>query len=182
MPDFNYSKLKETKVKSKIIHRGVVGFNIDTVRLINGKTATREFMVHPGASAVLPVIDGKVVLVEQYRYPVGSVMLEIPAGKKEKGQTPLSCAKAELEQETGFKAAKFKKLLSFNPASAFSDEVLHIFLATGLKPGKKHLDSDEFLNVKTLPLQTAYKYVKAGKIRDSKTIIALLLYKAYGGR
>ena len=175
----HYSKLIETKISSKPIFRGVVGMNIDTVRLINGKTATREYMVHPGASAVLPIIGDKVVLVEQYRYPVKTLTLELPAGKLKPCQKPLACAKAELAEETGYSAAKIKKLLAFHPAGAFSDEVLHIYIATGLKPGKTRPDDDEFLNTRIIPLKQAYKMITQGKITDSKTIIALLYYRAF---
>ena len=175
----HYSKLIETKIKSRAVHRGVVGMNIDTVRLINGKTATREYLVHPGASAVLPLVGDRVVLVEQYRYPAGKVLLEAPAGKMKKGQSPLACAKAELAEETGYRAAKIKKLISFYPAAAFSDEVLHVFIASGLKAGKTATDDDEFLNIKTVPLKTAYKMIERGEIRDAKTIIALLYYKSF---
>ncbi len=174
----HYSKLVEKKIKSKKIYRGVTGFNVDTVRLVNGKTSFREYMLHPGASAVLAFIDGKVLFVEQYRYPVKKVTLELPAGKMKKGQSPLACARAELEEETGYKAGKIKKLLSFNTSVAFSDEVLHIYLAENLKRGKMHLDADEFVNVKLIDYEKALKMVKSGKITDSKTIIALLYYKA----
>lgn len=174
----HYSKLVEKKIKSKKIYRGVTGFNVDTVRLVNGKTSFREYMLHPGASAVLAFIDGKVLFVEQYRYPVKKVTLELPAGKMKKGQNPLACARAELEEETGYKAGKIKKLLSFNTSVAFSDEVLHIYLAENLKRGKMHLDADEFVNVKLIDYEKALKMVKSGKITDSKTIIALLYYKA----
>ena len=174
----HYSKLVEKKIKSKKIYRGVTGFNVDTVRLVNGKTSFREYMLHPGASAVLAFIDGKVLFVEQYRYPVKKVTLELPAGKMKKGQSPLACARAELEEETGYKAGKIKKLLSFNTSVAFSDEVLHIYLAENLKRGKMHLDADEFVNVKLIDYEKALKMVKSGKITDSKTIIALLYYRA----
>ena len=174
----HYSKLVEKKIKSKKIYRGVTGFNVDTVRLVNGKTSFREYMLHPGASAVLAFIEGKVLFVEQYRYPVKKVTLELPAGKMKKGQSPLACARAELEEETGYKAGKIKKLLSFNTSVAFSDEVLHIYLAENLKRGKMHLDADEFVNVKLIDYEKALKMVKSGKITDSKTIIALLYYKA----
>lgn len=175
----HYSKLSERKISSKAIFRGVVGLNIDTVRLVNGKTATREYMVHPGASAVLAVEAGQVTLVQQYRYPVRALTLELPAGKLKKGQSPLACARAELAEETGLRAVKFKKLISFHPASAFSDEVLHLFLATGLKPGAQNPDEDEFLNVIKMPLERAYKMIASGKITDAKTIIALLYYKNF---
>ncbi len=177
----HYSKLVEKKIKSRSVYRGVTGFNVDTVKLINGKTDTREYMLHPGASAVLTFVDGKVLLVEQYRYPIKKVTLEIPAGKMKKGQSPLACAKAELEEETGYKAGKLKKLLSFNTSVAFADEVLHIYLAEKLTEGKRHLDEDEFVNIKLVDFDKALKMVKSGKITDSKTVIALLYYKAFLG-
>lgn len=172
-----YKALKETKLLSVPVWRGVLNFNVDNVRLINGKTANREYIDHPGASAVLAVMDGKILLVQQYRYPVKEVTWELPAGKIEKGQTPLTCAKAELEQETGYKAGKMKKLLSFFPAAAFSNEELHIFVTEELKKGKINRDQDEFLNVKSFPLEEAFKMVRQGKIKDSKTLIALYIYQ-----
>ena len=175
----HYSKLLEKKVNSKTVYEGVVNFKIDTVRLINGTLSKREYMQHPGASAVLAVENGKVLFVEQYRYPVKKVMLEIPAGKLKPRQTPLACAKAELKEETGYTAKTIKKFLTFNTSAAFADEDLHIFLASGLKAGERHLDEDEFVNVKWIPFTTALKMVKAGKITDSKTIIALLYYKTF---
>lgn len=175
----HYNKLLERKVSSKTIYNGVVGFKVDTVRLINGALSKREYMQHPGASAVLAVENGKVLFVEQYRYPVKRVMLEIPAGKLKPRQTPLACAKAELKEETGYSAKSIKRFLTFNTSAAFADENLHIFYASGLKTGKRHLDDDEFVNVKWLPLPRVYKMIKNGEITDSKTIIALLYYKAF---
>ena len=175
----HYSKLLEKKVNSKTIYEGVVNFKVDTVRLINGAVSKREYLQHPGASAVLVVENGKVLFVEQYRYPVKKVMLEIPAGKLKPRQTSLACAKAELQEETGYIAKTIKKLLTFNTSAAFADENLHIFYASGLKKGKTHLDEDEFLNVKWLSLDKAFNMVKSGEIMDSKTIIALLYYKAF---
>lgn len=175
----HYSKLVEKKIKSRSVYRGVTGFNVDTVKLINGKTASREYMLHPGAAAVLAFLDGKILFVEQYRYPVKKVTLEIPAGKMKKGQSPLACAKAELEEETGYKAGKLKKLLSFNTSVAFADEVLHIYFTDTLTKGIRHLDEDEFVNIKLIDFEKALKMVKTGKITDSKTVIALLYYKAF---
>ncbi len=175
----HYSKLLERKVNSKTIYEGVVNFKVDTVRLINGAVSKREYMQHPGASAVLAVENGKILFVEQYRYPVKKVMLEIPAGKLKPRQTPLSCAKAELKEETGYTAKIVKKILTFNTSAAFADENLHIFYAYGLKPGKMHLDEDEFVNVKWLSLERALKMIKTGEITDSKTIIAILYYKVF---
>ena len=173
----HYSKLKEKKVCSLEIYKGVVGFNKDTVELPNGKTASRVYLAHRGASAIVPVEDGQVYLVQQYRYPIGRITWEIPAGKREIGQTPLCCAKAELKQETGLQAAHWKKLTVFNPSNAFSTEFLHIYLAEGLTRGKGCLDEDEFINVKKFPLDKVCRWVETGKIQDAKTIIGLLLYR-----
>ena len=175
----HYSKLLERKVNSKTIYEGVVNFKVDTVRLINGAISKREYMQHPGASAVLAVENGKVLFVEQYRYPVKKIILEIPAGKLKPRQTPLACAKAELKEETGYTAKTIKKILTFNTSAAFADENLHIFYASGLKPGNPHLDEDEFVNVKWISFDKVFKMIKKGKITDSKTIIALLFYKSF---
>ena len=175
----HYSKLLEKKVNSKTIYEGIVNFKVDMVRLINGTVSKREYMQHPGASAVLAVEKDKVLFVEQYRYPVKKVMLEIPAGKLKPRQTPLSCAKAELKEETGYTAKNIKKILTFNTSAAFADENLHIFYASGLKAGKRCLDADEFVNVKWLSLPRVFKMIKKGEITDSKTLIALLFYKAF---
>ena len=176
----HYSKLKETKVSSETLYKGIVGFTKDTVRLINGRETTRVYLAHQGASAVLPLADdGQVYLVQQYRYPVGRTTWELPAGKRETYQNPLSCAKAELEQEAGLRAAKWRKMTVFNPSNAFSTEYLHIYLATGLKRVNGCPDEDEFLNVKKFPLPKLYAMIKTGKIQDAKTIIALLMYKSF---
>lgn len=175
----HYSKLKETKVSSQTLYSGVVGFNKDVVTLPNGKQSSRVYLAHRGASAVLPLTqDGQIYLVQQYRYPIGRTTWEIPAGKREEGQTPLSCAKAELAQETGLRASKWTKLAVFNPSNAFSTEYLHIYLAENLRRGKDCPDEDEFLNVKKFPLEKAYDLIFKGKIQDAKTMIGLLMYRA----
>lgn len=174
----HYSKLKETKLSGRQIYKGVVGFNKDTVRLPNGKQASRVYLAHRGASAVVPVENGAVYLVRQYRYPIGRSTWEIPAGKREEGQTPLACAKAELKQETGLRAAHWRKLTVFNPSNAFSTEFLHLYVAQGLSRGAACPDEDEFINVKKFPLATVYRWIESGKIQDAKTIIGLLLYRA----
>ena len=176
----HYSKLKETKVSSTTLYKGVLGVKLDTVRLINGHTATRLYFDHRGACGILPVEDGQVYLVQQYRYPVGQVTWEIPAGKREKGQSFLACAKAELKQETGLRAKKLKEVLMFHPSNAFSNEELHLYVATGLSRGKDAPDEDEFINLKKLPFEKAYRLVEQGKIADAKTIIMLQWYKLHG--
>ena len=174
---FHYSKLKETKVSERTLYRGVLGVKLDTVRLMNGRTATRLYYDHLGASGILPIENGAIYLVQQYRYPIGKATWEIPAGKREKGQTFLSCARAELRQETGLVAKSMKKLLMFHPSNAFSNERLQLYVATGLTRGKDSPDEDEFLNVKKFPLAVAYRMIETGKIHDAKTIIGLLMYR-----
>ena len=176
----HYSKLKETKISSQTVFKGIVDVKFDEVKLINGHRATRLYLAHHGASAVLPIENGYVYLVQQYRYPIGKVTLELPAGKREKGQTFLSCARAELKQETGMCARRMKHVMMFNPTNAFSSEELHLFVATGLTRGKDCPDEDEFINLKKLPLKTAYDLLEKGKINDAKTIIMLQWYKLHG--
>ncbi len=167
--------LVEKRHRKRLLFSGTVSFRADTVTLPNGKRATREFMAHPGAVAVLPVLpDGRIIFVRQYRYPVGEATLEIPAGKLHSpSDRPLTRARAELKEETGYTAARLKPLVSFWPTPAFSNEVLHVYTATGLRPGESSPDEDEFLRVETLPFDRAWRLVQNGGIRDSKTVIAL---------
>lgn len=164
----HYSKLKETKISSKLLYKGVLNVRLDGVKLLNGNTSTRIYFEHHGASGILPVEDGHVYLVQQYRYPIRQVTWEIPAGKREKGQSFLACARAELKQETGLTARSLKEALVFHPCNAFSDEEQHLYVATGLKRGKDCPDEDEFLNVQKFPLEKAYKMVEKGEITDAK--------------
>ena len=172
----HYSKLKEIKLSGKTLYKGVLGVKLDTVRLINGRTATRLYFDHRGACGILPLEGDQVYLVQQYRYPVGNVTWEIPAGKREKGQTFLACAKAELKQETGLSAKKIKEVLMFHPSNAFSNEELHLYIATGLTRGKDAPDEDEFINLKKFPLKTVQRMIDKGEINDAKTIIMVQWY------
>jgi ADP-ribose pyrophosphatase len=178
-------KLKETFVKRCADIPGkAVGFRIDEVRLVNGKTALREYLHHPGAVAVVAIDRGRILMVQQYRYPVKSKTWEIPAGKLDLGEDPRACAKRELEEETGYKAGRLRRLLSFWPTAAFADEIIHIFVATKLKKGKANPDEDEFLNCKAWKKKVLFRKIANGHIRDSKTLIGLLAWKltSSGGR
>lgn len=168
--------LIETFVKSKVVHDGnAVTFRVDTVRLPNGKTATREFMDHPGAVGVVPLLPGgRVVMVRQYRHPVRKVTLELPAGKLDKGERPLPCVRRELAEETGYTARRITPLIRYWPTPAFANEVLHLYVAEGLKAGTMHADEDEFLECVTLPFRKAVDLVRRGEIQDSKTVVGLL--------
>jgi len=170
------SGLIETFVSKKTVWRGrAVNFDVDTVRLPDGKLATREYMSHPGAVGVVPFLDrDSVVLVRQYRHPVGEVTLELPAGKLDAGESVMACVRRELAEETGYTASKIVPLIKYWPTPAFADEVLHLFVATGLKPGAVNADDDEFIEAVTMPFKKAVELVRSGKIRDSKTVIGLL--------
>jgi ADP-ribose pyrophosphatase len=183
MPDYfkRDPALVEKRLRKVTVYKGkMVDFCVDRVRLPNGKPATREYIDHPGAVGVLPFLDKKtIVLVRQYRYPVGEVTLEMPAGKLDRGERPLPCVHRELEEETGYKAGLVKPLLDYWPTPAFGNEVLRLYVATKLKPGRFNPDADEFLQKIEMPFAEALSLVKKGKIRDSKTVIGLLAYSAF---
>lgn len=169
-------KLVETLMRKRIVYRGrMVDFRVDTVRLPNGKSATREFMDHPGAVGVVAFIDPKtIVMVRQYRFPVREITLELPAGKLDSGESRLSCVRRELREETGFTAKSMKPLITYWPTSAFCNEILYLYVAKGLTRGEMQPDEDEFLEVVELPFAKALELVRRGRIKDSKTVIGLL--------
>jgi ADP-ribose pyrophosphatase len=160
---------------TKHIYKGkIVTLNVDTVKLPNGVTVDLEVVRHPGAAAVVPLKDdGTVVLIRQFRHAAGGFIYEIPAGKLQSGEDPLHCAARELEEEIGYRAAAFELLSSIFTAPGFTDEVIHIYKATGLTPGRQQLDRDEVLEVLEMPLKEAVKRIQDGMIRDAKTIVGL---------
>ena len=163
--------------KSKNIFRGkVLTLNIDTITLPNGVTIDLEIVRHPGAAAVVPLKDnGMVVLIKQFRHAAGGFIYEIPAGKLHPGEDPLHCAARELEEEIGWIAGRLERLTSMLTAPGFTDEVIHIYKATGLTAGRQQLDRDEVLEVLEISLEEAMKMIEAGTIRDAKTIVGLKL-------
>lgn len=175
--------LVERFVRSRKVWSGsAVDFRVDTVRLPNGKLATREFMDHPGAVGVVPLLNkDTVVMVRQYRHPVGEVTLELPAGKLDKGERPLPCVRRELREETGYTARRVTPLIQYWPTPAFANEVLHLYVAEGLKAGRMRTDEDEFLECVTLPFRKAVDLVRRGEIRDSKTVVGLLACAVFKG-
>ncbi|MDR2251765.1 MAG: NUDIX hydrolase [Endomicrobium sp.] len=168
----------EKTLNKKLIYKGkFTELFCDEVQLPNGNSATREYINHHGAAAVLPFIDKEnIVLVKQYRYAIGKVTYEIPAGKIDVGETPLECITRELQEETGYIAKKFELLLSFYPTLALSNELLHIFSAFDLEEGSLSPDEDEFVDKEIVDFKTALDMVKSGHIKDSKTIISLLYF------
>ncbi len=166
------------KVSRRIVGQAV-GFQIDQVYIPGGQVRTREYLFHPGAVGVLafPKKD-RILLVKQYRYPVDQFTYELPAGKLAKGEDPDQCVARELEEETGYRAKKFKKLVKFWPTAAFSNEVIHLYVATGLTFTKENPDDDEFLEVVQVSPQKMETLMRKGQIRDSKTLIAYLAWKS----
>ncbi|HEU4500074.1 MAG TPA: NUDIX hydrolase [Nitrospira sp.] len=161
----------------------VVTLNIETVTLPNGLTIDLEVVRHPGAAAVVPITeDGSVVLIRQFRHAAGGFIYEIPAGKLHSGEDPRSCATRELEEEIGYKPGQLMLLSSIFTAPGFTDEVIHVYKATGLTKGRQHLDRDEVLEVVEVSLEEAIGMIRAGTIRDAKTIVGLQLVFTESGK
>jgi ADP-ribose pyrophosphatase len=153
----------------------------DTVRMPGGAHATREYIRHPGAVAILPfTADGKVVLERQFRYPNARDFIEIPAGKVEPGEDLLETARRELLEETGYLAADWRRLTTIHNAIGYSDEAIELFAARGLEKKKQKLDEEEFLEVLEVPFSEAIAMVRDGRITDVKTIVALLWVEKVG--
>ena len=175
-----YEDLIEKKISSEAIFDGVLlHVKRDTVKLPNGKEATREWIKHPGASSVIPLLpDGRIILVRQYRYPIDAVTLEVPAGKLDApDEDPLVCAERELSEETGYTAEHITKLTTIATTVGFSNEKIHLYAAEGLTPGKQHTDEDEFINVVKVPLAEAVMATD-GRIVDAKSVISILMLAA----
>lgn len=165
--------LTEKEISSKILFRGkILNLRYDIVRLPNGQEASREVVEHMGGVGIVAVTDdGKMLLVRQYRRPYDKVILEIPAGKLNDGEDPKECGVRELLEETGAAAENFDYLGSFYATPGFSNETIHLYLATGLTRGKMHLDADEFLNLEEYSLKEVENMIDSGEIHDGKTVI-----------
>ena len=164
-----------TGKREELLRGGFLHVVRDTVTLPSGKNATREFILHPGAVMVVPLLDdGRIVLERQYRHPVGQVLVEFPAGKLDAGEDPLVCGKRELLEETGYTAREWAFACELNLAVAYSDEVIHIWFARGLTLEKPQLDEGEFVEVITATPQELLAWCGEGKVRDAKTLAGAL--------
>jgi ADP-ribose pyrophosphatase len=176
--------LTEHVLDEDVIFRGHV-FNVDRlrVRLPDGAEAERDVVRHPGAVAIVALTeDGRICLVRQYRAPLGRVTVEIPAGKLQPGEDPLDCARRELQEETGMKAQKMAFLTTISTSAGFADELIHIYMATGLSLAESSPDADEFINVDLVELPELIDAVLDGRIEDAKTVVGALVCDAVARR
>jgi ADP-ribose pyrophosphatase len=169
------SRLEEKTIKSQTIYEGnIIRLQLDQVTLPDGRTSQREIVKHPGAVAVVAITDEKkLVLVRQFRKPLEKTILEIPAGKLEPGEDPRVCAFRELEEETGYRAEEMTHLVSFYTSPGFADEIIHLYVATGLQRGEARPDQDEFVELVELTLPEAWQRIADGEICDAKTVAAV---------
>ncbi len=177
-------ELIEKKISGDEIYKGkIITVNVDTVTLPDGKTAKREVVLHPGGVCVAALDDqNNLFFVEQFRYPHGEKVLELPAGKLEWNELPDPAAARELREETGCVAKNLKRVSVSYPTPGFCSEKLYLYIATDLSFGQQQLDSDEFLAVKKIPLETAVKMVMSGEIHDGKTQTLVLMAEKFVNR
>jgi ADP-ribose pyrophosphatase len=158
----------------------VINLDLDTVEFPDGTTGELEMVRHPGASAVVPFLsdprgdDPQLLLIKQYRYAADGYMYEIPAGRLNPGEDPAECAKRERREETGCTATSIEHLYTMYTTPGFTDERIHLYMATGLEQGQAAHESDEFLTVEPVALSRALEMIRSGELNDGKTAVAIL--------
>jgi len=167
--------LREHQTSTEDVYSGkFLNLKKDIVQLPDGNTTFREYLIHPGAVAIMPVLsDGRILLERQFRYPVDAAMIEIPAGKLDQGEDPLLCAQRELLEETGYSAKSWGFLGRIHPVISYSTEIIDIYLAKDLTLGERALDDGEFLDVFAATLDEMHEWIANGAITDVKTIISV---------
>lgn len=163
----------------RVYHGRIISVDLDAVRFPDGSVGTLEMIRHPGASAVVPLLgepggDPEVLLIRQYRYAAEGYLYEVPAGRLDPGESPAACARRELQEETGYRAARVDHLFTMFTTPGFTDERIHLFLATGLEPGEANREADEFVELVPTRLSQALAMIERGEIQDAKTALALL--------
>ncbi|MCO5979072.1 NUDIX domain-containing protein [Ideonella oryzae] len=173
MPDERH--LIETTVSSEVVYRGhFLEVRKDQIALPDGSQAGREYIIHPGAVVIVPILDdGRLVLERQYRYPLQQVLLEFPAGKLDPGESRLSAAARELAEETGYRAREWARAGVLHNAAAYSDEFIEIWFARGLVPGERHLDHGELIDLCLMTEEALDALAAEGGLTDAKTLIGL---------
>lgn len=170
------SHLRETTLQTEqLFQGGFLNVRRDTVRLPTGDTATREYILHPGAVMVVPILDdGRLVMERQYRCPLQRVLLEFPAGKMDPGEDHQTCAARELAEETGYRAAQWARACVIHNACAYSTEGIEIWFARGLTLGKRKLDPGEHMDIVPVVAEELEALAMRGELTDAKTLIGLL--------
>ncbi|GAE91293.1 ADP-ribose pyrophosphatase [Gracilibacillus boraciitolerans JCM 21714] len=178
------NQFEEKTIKSETVFNGrIIDVQVDDVMLPNGKTSKREIVKHPGAVAIIPVSkNNKIIFVKQYRKPLEKVLVEIPAGKLEEGESPEITALRELEEETGFTTKNMNYVSSFYTSPGFADEIIYLYETNSLEKltELKELDEDEFVELIELSIDEAEKLIATQEIHDIKTIYAILYLKSKG--
>ncbi len=170
----------ETTIMShQEVYRGkIVTLNVDTVRQASGKMTVREVVLHPGGVTAVPVLDdGRILLIRQFRYPIGAFILELPAGKLDTGQSPLDTMARELEEEIGYRAGSLTHECTFFTTPGISNEQIHLFIARNLTRSKQRLEEGEHITVEAYSIEECLQKIQAGEIRDGKTVLGILWYK-----
>ena len=174
------------RIESRRVYTGrVISLDVDTVRFPDGSVGEIEIVRHPGASAVVPFLsdaageDPQVLMIRQYRYAAEGYLYEIPAGRLNLGEDPRECALRELKEETGCSAERVERLFTMYTTPGFTDEKIHLFMATGLTAGETKHEADEFLELQPMLLSRALQMVEAGEIQDAKTALGLLFVAGY---
>lgn len=171
--------LKESMITTEVVYKGdFLDVRRDEVLLPNGETGTREWINHPGAVVIIPILpNGEIALIKQFRYAARSEFLELPAGKLDEGEDPKACAFRELEEEIGYRAGKMQFIANIHPAIGFANEIMSIYLAEDLKKTNYNRDKDEFIELIPTNMEEALNLVWENKITDVKSIIGLLWLK-----
>lgn len=167
--------LTEKQLSSQTVYQGdLLHVNEDQVQLPNGNTSRREYILHPGAVVIIPLLaNGHVIMERQFRYPLHRDVYELPAGKLDACESAVVCGQRELMEETGYSAASWKYVATIHPCIGYSNERMSLFLAQELTEGIHQRDGDEFIEVFTLPMEEALEWVRTGRITDVKTVIGL---------
>lgn len=175
-PEFAVKDFTEKEISSELVYEGRL-FNVkkDIVALPDGGASDREYIVHPGAVMIVPLVEpASVVLERQYRYPLRRHFYELPAGKKDPGEDPALTAQRELLEETGYVAGIWRHLGTLHPSVGYSDEIVELYFAAELRFEGQKMDEGEFLEVQIIPVEEAFEWIKARKITEAKTILGLM--------
>lgn len=175
------NEIRPGKISSRRIHTGkIISLDSDTVRFPDGSVGELDMIRHPGASAVVPFLsdatgdDPQLLLIRQYRYAADQYLYEIPAGRLDPGEKPRDCARRELREETGCTARQIDFLFTMYTTPGFTDERIHLFMATGLERGEAAREADEFMTMETVTLSSALRLIQGGEIKDAKTALGIL--------